>query len=361
VNPTEAIERIWYGTGEGGLLPAILRAASWPYRAGFAAREALYRSGFRKMKRLPVPCVAVGNLVVGGAGKTPTASWLTSFFRKEGLRPAVISRGYGGVRRGPERVTVGEGAESAGLYGDEPVMLARRHPDVPVVVARDRWAAGMDAAVTWKAQVVVADDAFQHRRLERDLDIVVVDATRFFGNGRLFPAGPLREHPRGLRRADVVLITRGSEAEALEERRAQLSLLAPGTLFVEGEIVPSRWRSFENQGDGEDPPSGPLYAFCGLANPETFRSTLTGMNRELAGWRPFPDHYRYRDADLEEVVRRARASGAVAAVTTEKDAVRIPRWAGEPPLFVLDVGLEIHRGRKALEARLRSLGRGGVE
>lgn len=361
MNPAELAERIWYGTGEGGLLPAVLRAASWPYRAGFAAREALYRSGVRKKKRLPVPCVAVGNLVVGGAGKTPTASWITSFFGREGLRPAVISRGYGGVRRGPERVTADDGAHPSYLYGDEPVMLARRHPDVPVVVARDRWAAGMDAAVTWNAQVVVADDAFQHRRLERDLDVVVVDAARFFGNGRIFPAGPLREHPRGISRADVVLITRRSGREALGERRTQIALLAPKALIVEGDIVPSRWRPFEHQDGVEEPPEGPLYAFCGLANPEAFRITLRGMNRDLSGWRSFPDHYRYRDAEVEKVRMAARASGAEAVVTTEKDAVRIPCWAGEPPLYVLDVGLEIHRGRKDLEAKLRSLGRGGAE
>jgi tetraacyldisaccharide 4'-kinase len=353
VSLAERIDGIWYGPGERGVLPALLGAASLIYGAGYGVREALYRRGLKRSRRLGLPCVAVGNLVVGGSGKTPLVSWIISFFQERGLKPAVISRGYGGSVRRPERVAAEGTAGASRLYGDEPVMLARRHPEVPVVVGRDRPAAGREALERWGAGVVVADDAFQHRRLKRDLDIVVIDAGRFFGNGRLFPAGPLREHPRELVRAHVVLLTRvRSAGEKIDSRRRELRRLAPGAVFAEAELLPSGWKLFGEERIGAAPPGGPLFAFCGLANPGSFRGTLEEMGRSPGGWKSYPDHHAYRPEDLAEVAGEAAASGAAAVVTTEKDAARIAKWESDLPLLVLEVRLEIVAGRGELEEKL---------
>lgn len=357
---SERVESIWYGPdGGSGLLPAMLGVLSLAYQAGLRIREFLYRAGVKGVKRPPVPCVSVGNLVVGGAGKTPAVRWITGFYRCEGVTPGVITRGYGGECRGPEVVPAGGGAEVSKRFGDEPAMLALLQPDVPVVVAKDRWAAGVTAADACGVELLVADDAFQHRRLGRDLDIVVVDAGRMFGNGRLFPRGPLREPEAALGRADVVLLNRVSSAgDSLAEKRAFLQGLAPGADLVEGDIVSSGWRLIGEEARGaERPPPGEVYAFCGLANTEDFRRLLKLGGFALAGWRPFADHHRYSRLELEELAHGAERSGAAAAVTTAKDAVRVRKWEGNVPLYVLDVELRILAGGERLQERLSSVAR----
>jgi len=354
-----AAERIWYGPAAGGaLLPSLLAPVGWGCRLGVGIRNRLYDSGALQVKRAPVPCVSVGNLVVGGTGKTPVTKWVSRALGHAGLRAAVISRGYGGEKRGPEVVVAGDGA--ARLYGDEPVMLALEQPQVPVVVGRDRWAAGMKAAEDCGAEVLVADDAFQHRRLARDLDIVVVDAARLFGNGRVFPRGPLREPVAALARADVVFLTRVSAAgESLAEARALLASLAPAAEFVESDIVPSGWRlHVPGSMEASGPPEGGVFAFCGLANPEAFAGTLEETGCRINGRRAFPDHHRYAERDLEDLARAVDESGAAAAVTTAKDAVRIESWPGRVPLFVLDVELRITAGEGRLREIIEAVGKG---
>jgi tetraacyldisaccharide 4'-kinase len=299
----------------------------------------------------------VGNLVVGGTGKTPVTKWIARVLAGAGLSPAVISRGYGGERKGPEAVVPGAGA--ARLYGDEPVMLALEQPGVPVVVGRDRWKAGVEAAKNCGAKVLVADDAFQHRRLGRDLDIVVVDAARLFGNGRIFPGGPLREPVASLARADVVFLTRVAAAgEALAERRALLASLAPAAVFVETDIIPSRWRHFGPDMEASGPPEGGVFAFCGLANPGDFNRTLEEAGCLISGGRSYPDHHRYGRGDMESLARAADRSGAAAAVTTAKDAVRIESWPGRLPLLVLDVELKFVTGEVRFREMIHAAGRG---
>ncbi len=352
-------ERIWYGRrAEEGAFPLLLAAASGAYRLGLGFHNSLYRVGLKRETRLAVPCVAVGNLVVGGTGKTPTVSLIVDLYRAAGVRAAVISRGYGGSCAGPERVSIGRGG--ARRFGDEPVLLAERHPDVPVIVGRDRCAAAAEAVSRHGAEVLVADDAFQHRRMARDLNIAVVDAGRWFGNRRLFPRGPLREPPEALERADVVLLNRVSAGRVTESRREEIARLSPQATVIEGDVVTAGWRAFSSPGKrGESPPPGPVYAFCGLANPGVFRRSLEEESLPIAGWRTFPDHYRYGDKDLEDLAAAVEQSGAEAAVTTAKDAVRISSWPGRAALHVLDVRLEITRGRDEIRDRLLRIAVGG--
>ncbi|HWR98483.1 MAG TPA: tetraacyldisaccharide 4'-kinase [Candidatus Methanoperedens sp.] len=355
------LERLWYPAAAGaGEPPRALRLAAALYGFAVRARGTRYDRGAGASRRLPVPCVAVGNLSVGGTGKTPLVAWITERFLAAGARPAIVSRGYGGRERGPAVVPAAGGAAAAARFGDEPALLAARFPQVPVVVGHDRHAAGMLAVRGAGTTVVVADDAFQHRRLARDFDVVVVDATRGLGNGRLLPAGPLREAPEALARAGAIVLNRVGEAQCPGELRRRLARLAPRALIAESDLAFAGWRNARTGAAAELPPGTGIYAFCGIANPGSFRRTLEGQGARLLGWEVFPDHHRYRAGELEELARAAAAVGAAAAVTTAKDAARIPRWPGAAPLYRAEVKLVMLKNDEQLWQALKSLAaRGG--
>ena len=237
------LERIWYPVaGSRAAPPAVLRAAASLHALAVRARAGAYDRGLFAVKTLPVPCISVGNLSVGGTGKTPLVAWLIDELIALGARPAVVSRGYGGSARGPERVTAAGDCAAARRFGDEPALLAARYPDVPVVVGRDRHAAGLLAVRNGGATVVVADDAFQHRRLARGIDIAVLDASRGLGNGFQLPAGPLREPPASLARAGFVVLNRVGAAPDLEGLRRLVVKLAPRASLAEADLVFAGWR-----------------------------------------------------------------------------------------------------------------------
>jgi tetraacyldisaccharide 4'-kinase len=234
-------------------------------------------------------------------------------------------------------------------------LLAARYPGVPVVVGRDRHAAGMLAVTAGGATVVIADDGFQHRRLARDLDIAVVDAARGLGNGRLLPAGPLRESPASLARAGVVVLNRVGAANDLAGLRRTVLGLAPRAAVAETDIEFAGWREWRPGAPAELPAGTGVYAFSGIANPGSFRRTLEGQGLRIAGWEVFRDHHAYRPGELERLGRAAAESGAAAAVTTAKDAVRIPGWSAGVPLYRAEVKLVMIRGRDTLWELLGSI------
>jgi tetraacyldisaccharide 4'-kinase len=354
------LERGWYPVPSPRAMPPplALRFAAAIYGAAARTRAALYDAGFLAVRRIPVPCVSVGNLSVGGTGKTPLVAWILGETQALGARPAVVSRGYGGSARRPERVPSDGGAGTAARYGDEPALLAARFPAVPVVVGRDRHAAGLVAAVCG-ATVVVADDAFQHRRLGRDLDIAIVDASRGMGNGRLLPAGPLREPPAALSRADLVVINRIGLAADPGAVRAAVGRLAPRAALAEADLDFAGFEDARSGAPVELARGTGVYAFSGVANPGSFRWTLESLGLRIAGWEVFPDHHAYRPGELGRLALAAERSGAAAAVTTAKDAVRIHCWEGMLPLYRAEVKLVMIRGREQLWEALKSLAAGG--
>lgn len=294
-------------------LPAAL------YGAIVGARNRHYdKPGAAKQVALPV--ISVGNLTAGGTGKTPIVAWLARGLLDRGRRPAIVSRGYGGTAgKGPLFVSDGSGPRlDAGRCGDEPHLLARTLPGVTVIVGSDR-CAGAEAAHTHGCDVVLLDDGFQHRRLHRDLDLLLLDAGAPFDNGRLLPAGLLREAVSGLARADAILITRtrpGEDHPEIESEIRRHNPTAPislaghepvGFVDLEGTIVkrPSR-----------------ALAFSGIGNPESFRSDLHGQGIELVDFRAFADHHPYTAEELRELQDDATEAGAT-LVTTEKDLARI--------------------------------------
>jgi tetraacyldisaccharide 4'-kinase len=287
--------------------------------------------------RLAVPVICVGNLTAGGAGKTPTAIALVERLRAHGIDAQVVSRGHGGRLAGPVRVDPRR--HSAAEVGDEPLLLAAF---APVWIARDRAAAALAAAAAGAAAVVM-DDGFQNPTLGRDLSLVVVDAGFGFGNGRVMPAGPLREPVAyGLQRADLVL------ALGADRERARFLADWPQVAarpLLQGELAPlptgMDWRGLR------------ALAFAGIGRPEKFFATLRGLGAELVGTRAFPDHAPYGARILARLEAEARAAGAQ-LVTTEKDAARLPA-AVRRDVLTLPVRLALEDW-EPLDAALRRLG-----
>ncbi|MEW6490514.1 MAG: tetraacyldisaccharide 4'-kinase, partial [Thermodesulfobacteriota bacterium] len=308
-------------------LPLTLPA--WGYGKAQALRRWAYRRRILRAEHPGVPVISVGNIAAGGTGKTPCVETICRVLLEAGLRPAVLSRGYkGSLRGGTGVVSDPDGVLlSPEEAGDEPVLLARRLPGVPVLVGRDRRATARLAAERFGVEVVVLDDGFQHLGLARDLDVVLLDARRPFGNGHCFPRGLLREAPGALAEADLVLLTRTRRADSqgVDDVRAAVrrhNLTAP--------VLPTAHtpRQVVDVATGE---AGPLerlrglkvLAFAGIGTPEAFFRELGDLGAKVLQSVPFPDHHRYTPADLEQVLTWARLMNAQALVTTEKDGVRL--------------------------------------
>ncbi|MBV8939108.1 MAG: tetraacyldisaccharide 4'-kinase [Alphaproteobacteria bacterium] len=301
---------------EKNAVSTALLPASYVYALGFFLRRACARP-----EKLPVPVICIGNLVAGGAGKTPLAFEVGEMVKAMGRRAFFLSRGYGGSLQGPVRVSP---QHSAAAVGDEPLLLARL---LPTIVAKNR-VAGAKAAIAEGAEVIIMDDGFQNPTLAKDFSLLAVDGAYRFGNGHLLPAGPLRQSVAdGLKRADAVVTL-----------YAALALPGDVPVFQGRLIAPAGWEGMR------------VFGFAGIAHPEKFKLTLKAMGCTLAGFTPFPDHHPYAETELEGLWKEAKASGA-RLVTTEKDAVRLPPSWRERVLTV-PVRLEIE-GKEALRAMLR--------
>ena len=354
--------RAWSGAGGplGRLLAAPLLAAEVLFRAGVALRGALYGLGILRAERAGVPVVSIGNLAVGGAGKTPAAMAVARRLLARGRRVALLSRGYGAARR--DARVVSDGARvllGAADAGDEPALVARRLPGLRVLCGPRRAAIARTAVEALGADVLLLDDGFQHRALARDLDVVVLDAGDPFGNGRLLPAGPNREPRAALRRAGLLWLSRvdGADPAALEALRA-LAREATGRAPVESRHAPV------DVLDGELSRSFGLEALrgrralllAGVARPAGFRRTLGALGAEVAAERLFPDHHRFEPAELGDVLRAAERAGCEVVVTTEKDAVRLPVGAArDARVRVVRIDAEIVAGEEVLGAALEGV------
>jgi tetraacyldisaccharide 4'-kinase len=315
-------------------LRAVLRTLSLPYRGGVAARNRLYDLGLLPRAKLPCPVVAVGNLTLGGTGKTPTVILLANLLRQKGRRPAVLSRGYGGRANRPVSIVSDQNRILMAWdeAGDEPVLIARALPGIPVLTGAKRHLTGRTALERFNADILILDDGFQHRRLFRDLDIVLINAALPFGNGRLFPGGPLREPKASLRRAHLLVRT-GAEGDAVEPIEEATS----GIPCFHGIHRP---RGIIEGRTGRLLPAGIMRgekacAFAGLGRPEIFRRSLTALGAEVVSFMTFPDHHRYSHSDLDALRRLAAQSGAHRLITTEKDGIRLTEF----PEFLAEISL----------------------
>lgn len=324
--PLVSREEIVRGWEHGGLSRIALGPLAWGYRLGVAARRAAFRIGLRRVHRMPVPVVSFGNVTVGGTGKTPATLWLAEWLRARGERPVIVTRGYGGDLRG-RIVTVGRDGQSlydAREIGDEAVLLAERFRG-PVVCGADRVAAAQQALDEHAATVIVLDDGFQHWRLGRDVDILLVDGRAGFGNGALLPAGPLREPLRALGRADAIVITKAAPGSRVAE---VLVRLAPAVPTFAADLAPT---SLVVSEDGllVSRPLGDLVGrkvvtVSAIAQPQSFYELLGQLEVRAVEVMEFPDHHQFTQADWQRITQAGHRADLV--VCTEKDIVKLRRF-----------------------------------
>lgn len=327
------------GGGAAAWARAILRPLGWAYGRGMAARNLLYDTGARKARAAAIPVVSVGNITLGGTGKTPVVQWIAGRLAEAGKRPAVLSRGYGG----------------SGGANDESRMLGEASPALLQVLDPNR-ARGAATAARRGADCVVLDDGFQHRRLRRDLDIVLVDALNPFGGGRVFPSGELREPLAGLGRADALVVTRGDlvSPERWERILGESRGLAPRAVVAVAAFVPVGLKGVGGRASREPGwlRGRRVFAFCGIGNPRGFVETLRSLGPARLDAVFLKDHAHYSDALVQSLAERAESVGAEAILLTQKDAVKIAEWPGDLPALALEIKLDILRGRRQLEERL---------
>lgn len=313
------------------LLPA--EALSLVYGGLVRSRAMAYERDWIASRRAPVPVIVCGNLTVGGSGKTPLAMWLAAKLLERGRRCAIVSRGYGARIGAPLAVSDGSGPlVGPGEGGDEPVMMAEKLKGAPIIASPKRIEGVLMAAEKFGSDIVVLDDGYQHLALDRDVNILVVDSEKDPARQFLLPRGPLREPPSAARRADIVVYARCGDRPA--EGFNWLSGYAPAERTFAMRHLPAGARRL---GGGEEAglQGRKVYGLCGVGNPGAFKQTLERSGAEVVGFEAFPDHHRYRAADLAATEKNAASMGAEALAVTEKDAVKIdPAWAGMP-LFAL--------------------------
>ena len=345
-------------------LPRYRAAQPWHALRWFPAQVwawvAERRSGTPQARRLPVPVISIGNLTMGGTGKTPCVLRLAGALRERGRAPGILTRGYG--RASPEKhliVPAGSSIEPD-RTGDEPQLFVRSGV-APVGIGADRYAAGAALLRQFGADVLLLDDGFQHVRLAHDVDIVLLDALNPIGGGAVFPLGRLREPLAALARAHLIVITRSDLSDlgcAIEREVRRWNPSAP--LFRAG-LQPEAWVDHRTgrRLPLAEAPLGPVAGFCGLGNPQVFRRTLERLNLRLVDWLEFPDHHRYRPHELRHMAAQFHGKGAAALVTTEKDAVNLCEGCDDLlaplPLYCLAVSLVVEREEEFLreiEARI---------
>lgn len=329
-------------------LRAALTPLAWLHQIGLEAYLLPYRTGVRKRYELPVPVISIGNLTSGGTGKTPMTALVGQMLVDSGRRVALLSRGHGGSHEkqpGAKIVSRGDGdiILPADVAGDEPVLLARLLPEIPVIVGKDRRVSGQLACDEFAPDVILLDDALQFWQLHRDLDIVLLDTTRPFDNGQILPRGLLREPPSHLSRAGAVVLTRSDRATP-EQRQAaekQVRSLSPNALLLSATHSPNGWINFTGE-NINNLTGNNLLVFSGIADGEAFARSLEKLGLVLKTVVNFEDHYAY---NKDGVLALIEAHPSATFLTTEKDLVKVaPLWPEDgPPLVALRIRMAIDR------------------
>jgi tetraacyldisaccharide 4'-kinase len=325
----------------------LLKGVSLFYCLGLRLNRWAYRVGIFPTRCLPVRVISVGNLTLGGTGKTPIVIMIAETLREHGYKPAILSRGYSG--RSKEAVNVVcDGQKvllSADVAGDEPTMIARRLKNIPVLTGKSRYATGSYAIERLGVDTLILDDGFQHRALSRDLNILLFDQKKPLGNGNLFPAGELRESVQESDRADLICLTRCSRDENSSPAQAQFP---PTTPVIKTALRPDALMRLDNHEmlDVEILNGQPVAAFCGIAKPGDFKATLETAGAQLVFFRAFGDHHHYVADELQSLDREAQEAGAKYVLVSEKDSVKIDPSMFSIPVLKLVVDVEILEGRE---------------
>ncbi|MDY6952906.1 MAG: tetraacyldisaccharide 4'-kinase [Thermodesulfobacteriota bacterium] len=349
-------------THDGGPPPAfsspfegILYACSLVYEWAMGLRLYLYRKGIFRQRGLPCKVLSIGNLTVGGTGKTPMVHYVATLLQAAGVEVAVISRGYGGyAQHSGGLVSNGKttfmGSEAS---GDEPQLLAEKLSGIPLFVGKDRCRAARRAVREFGPSVLVLDDGFQHLRIKRDLDLLLLDSTRPFGNGHCIPRGTLREPVEQMKRATAIVFTRWAEGSSTTREDATIEAFTKGRPVFKSIHVPE---ALYLAGNGKAVDLAGLkgrrlFAFSGIGRNESFRKTIGELEGHVAGFCEFPDHHRYSDRDLRSIWKRARDLKVHSIITTEKDFVKISTEIPAPPrLLVLAISISFGADRQRFDS-----------
>ncbi len=331
------------------------------YRSAVFLRNGLFDLGILKQQKMKSPVISVGNLTVGGTGKTPLVITLAGFLRENGYRPAVLSRGYGSGTSPAVRV-VADGKAILMDHadcGDEALLIARSCPGVAVLTGASRILTGRFATDRLGADILILDDGYQHRHVARDVDILLMDGARPFGNGFPLPAGPLREPKGAVERADLIIATGSDDGNA--RAFSPEGGIPPGIPLFRGIRRP---KDIRRGGTGEILPLAALNgtkvcAFSGIGSPGSFRKTLDSLGADVGCHLDFPDHHRYGRKDLRRIQEMAAGANAAMIVTTEKDGVHLedfPFFLDR--IFLLRIAMEVVPNEKAFQRWI--LGRIGL-
>lgn len=374
-NVKRKIQAIMTGGRENGSssLKLFLFSISIGYGGIVRLRENLYKKGFLQSKRLPCPVISIGNITVGGSGKTPMTIYVAEFIQHLGYDVAIISRGYkgqaekiGGVVSDGRIICMGPDKA-----GDEPFMVAKRLKTVPVIVGQNRFKAGILAIEEFRPDVLLLDDAFQHLKLHRDIDLVLLDSKAPLGNTYLFPRGTLRESAFALSRGDAVILTRSvvgnmaplDQIKGVVPKKPVFHSFHTPYIYkiITGNSAQSRDRlNISSKYDFDIFKRKRVFAFSGIASNDDFRRTIESFRCKLENFLRFPDHHPYSNRELDEIVKSAMDRSAEFIFTTEKDYVRIAhkiKWS----IDLVVIGIEISFGendiafKSFIKSRLQGL------
>jgi tetraacyldisaccharide 4'-kinase len=358
-------------SASGYCLRMVLTVFSQLYRGVIFFIALLYRCGILRRRKLPCYVISIGNITVGGTGKTPAVAMIAGLLKERGKKVAILSRGYKRIQgsgfkvQGSRFRTISKiGVVSDGTKilinvkeaGDEPYLLSRKLPGIAVLVGKDRRLTGDYAITNFRTNAIVLDDGFQYLPLHRDLDIVIIDSTAPLDNGRLLPRGRLREPMSSLRRGKIFLLTRVDQANNIDNLVKRLKEINPHAKIIETIHFPEHLIDIRT-GNREELAillGKKILALSSIGNPESFEKTLIGLGAILVEKFRFPDHHWYVENELRDIKKKAIEKGAEFIVTTEKDAVRIALTEEEPLIdfFYMVIKLKIIKGKELLEEQL---------
>ena len=338
-----------------GFLVGIVKAALWVlsliFRALLLLRKVIYQVRIMPSYRLPKAVISIGNLTVGGTGKTPLIAYIAGQLMNKGAKPVILTRGY-----------MGRGGGTKDYESDEAAMLRRALPDVPILVGSDRVKNAKNFIKDHAVDVILMDDGFQHWRLKRDLDIVTIDAANPWGNGCLLPLGILREPKSALVRADLFILTRADQGkERLSEIKNEIHKHNARAPIIEAVHRPVCFRDVRS-GTAYDLhiiQEKSVYAVSSIGAPDAFIKTLTGLGARVKEHHDFCDHHHYIRGDIRKIAKSCVDGDIASIVTTEKDAVKIKRLIGEMPerlrVLSLNIKIGIIHGEDRLVERIHSV------
>ncbi len=311
----------------GGILSFILFILSVFYSLSQRIRAFLYKKGLLRVEMIGARVISVGNVTTGGTGKTPAVMSIAQIAKGRGFNVAILTRGYMGRAKGIDAVT--DGSEILLNYrdaGDEPYLMAKKLSGIPVIKGKDRCLSARFAADRFGSDLFILDDGFQHLKLHRDINILLIDATDPFGNGHILPRGILREPLESMRRADIIVLTKTDLSKRNTETMDKIKRYNPTAPIFFSHYRPLDLVDMKgNNIEVKSLRGKSLFIFSGLANHSSLRLLLEMSGTKVSGELTYPDHYNYSKKDIEEIMSRAANLNADMIVTTEKDLVRIPR------------------------------------